>query len=113
MVLSASSSSWCLGRAAACDCGTPWTFLVPFVCETWTGPLANSADPTQMPQNAASDWGLHFLLKLQDDKDKMKQSPVPVLKDNRPTSAINALIYSQSKPIVDAHIIKIGIHSIF
>ena len=23
------SSSWCLGRAAACDCGTPWTFLLP------------------------------------------------------------------------------------
>ena len=22
-----SSSSWCLERAAACDCGTPWTFL--------------------------------------------------------------------------------------
>ena len=20
-----------LGRAAACDCGTPWTFLVPFL----------------------------------------------------------------------------------
>ena len=24
--LSVSSSSWCLGRAAVCDCGTPWTF---------------------------------------------------------------------------------------
>ena len=22
--------SWCLGRTAACDCGTPWTFLLPF-----------------------------------------------------------------------------------
>ena len=20
----------CLGRAAVCDCGTPWTFLLPF-----------------------------------------------------------------------------------
>ena len=28
-VLSVSSSSWCLGRAAVCDCGTPWTFLLP------------------------------------------------------------------------------------
>ena len=27
--LSVSSSSWCLGRAAVCDCGTPWTFLLP------------------------------------------------------------------------------------
>ena len=25
-----SSSSWCLGRAAVCDCGTPCTFLLPF-----------------------------------------------------------------------------------
>ena len=23
------SSSWGLGRAAVCDCGTPWTFLLP------------------------------------------------------------------------------------
>ena len=29
--LSFSSSSWGLGRAAVCDCGTPWTFLLPFV----------------------------------------------------------------------------------
>ena len=28
--LSVSSSSWCLGRAAVCDGGTPWTFLLPF-----------------------------------------------------------------------------------
>ena len=24
------ASSWCLGRAAVCDCGTPWTFLTFF-----------------------------------------------------------------------------------
>ena len=28
--LSVSSSSWSLGWAAFCDCGTPWTFLLPF-----------------------------------------------------------------------------------
>ena len=28
---SVSSSSWCLGRAAVCDCDTPWTFLLPFL----------------------------------------------------------------------------------
>ena len=28
--LSVSSSSWGLGRAAVCDCGTPWTFLLSF-----------------------------------------------------------------------------------
>ena len=27
--LSVFSSSWCLGRSAVCDCGTPWTFLLP------------------------------------------------------------------------------------
>ena len=29
LVLSASTSSWCLGRAAVSDCGIPWTFLLP------------------------------------------------------------------------------------
>ena len=28
--LSVFSSSWGLGRAAVCDCGTPWTFLLSF-----------------------------------------------------------------------------------
>ena len=28
--LSVSSFSWCLGRAAACDCGTTWTFMLTF-----------------------------------------------------------------------------------
>ena len=28
--LSVSSSSWCLGRAAICNCDTPWTSLLPF-----------------------------------------------------------------------------------
>ena len=28
--LSVSASSWGLGRAAVCDCGTPWTFLLLF-----------------------------------------------------------------------------------
>ena len=27
LVLSVPSSSWCLGRAAVCDCGTPWKSL--------------------------------------------------------------------------------------
>ena len=37
--LSVSSSSWALGRAAVCDCGTPWTFLLPvLVLEDFHGP---------------------------------------------------------------------------
>ena len=27
------SSSWCQGLAAACVCGTPWTFLLFFLCK--------------------------------------------------------------------------------
>ena len=30
LFLSVSSSSWFLERAAVCDCGTPWTFVLPF-----------------------------------------------------------------------------------
>ena len=33
--LSVSSSSWGLGGAAVCDCGTPWTFLLPFFDKYW------------------------------------------------------------------------------
>ena len=29
--LDLSVSSWGLGRAAVCDCGTPWTFVLPFL----------------------------------------------------------------------------------
>ena len=42
------------------------------ICKTWTGlsagTMANSADPDQMPQNAASDQGLHALLKFKEVK---------------------------------------------
>ena len=31
LVLSVSYSSLCLGRAVVCDCGTPWTFLLPIL----------------------------------------------------------------------------------
>ena len=32
LVLLVSSSSWCLGRAAVCDCGTPWNFYSYLFC---------------------------------------------------------------------------------
>ena len=35
--LSVSSSSWGLGRAVVCDCGTPWTFLLLF----WASDFSN------------------------------------------------------------------------
>ena len=31
--MSVSSSSWGLGRAAVCDCDTPWNFLLPFLTQ--------------------------------------------------------------------------------
>ena len=58
-----------------------WTILVAVtseccvkrvICKIWTrlsaGTLANSADPDQTPQDAASDQRLHCLLKLQEVK---------------------------------------------
>ena len=46
------------------------------ICKTRTGILENknSANPDQTPQNAASDQGLHCLLKLREFKGLMKQS---------------------------------------
>ena len=38
------------------------------ICKTRTVTLANSADPDQTPQNAASDQGPYCLLKLQQVK---------------------------------------------
>ena len=44
LVLSVSSSPWCLVRAVACYCGIPWTFLFPFFHGDkniyWFGPRA-------------------------------------------------------------------------
>ena len=37
-----------------------------FNCKTWIGTLANSAEPDQTPQNAASFQSLHCLIKLQE-----------------------------------------------
>ena len=39
------------------------------ICKTWTGTLANSADPDEMSQNSASDQSLHCLFKLQEVKN--------------------------------------------
>ena len=42
------------------------------ICKTWTGTLANSADPDQTPQNAAYDQVLHCFLELQEIKGSIK-----------------------------------------
>ena len=34
VVLSVSSSSWCLGRAAVCDCNTPLDFSLTFIARS-------------------------------------------------------------------------------
>ena len=44
-ILSVSSSSWGLGRASVCDCGTPWTFLLPFF--RWMSPLSKKREITK------------------------------------------------------------------
>ena len=65
--------------------------------------LANSADPDKTPQHAASDQGLHCLLELQKLKVKRNSFKSPVQDhfpslhsetiDNRPTSAVSALMF--------------------
>ena len=49
------------------------------ICRNWTGlsagSLANNADSDQMPQNAASDQGLHCLLKLKEGLNETVMSP--------------------------------------
>ena len=44
--MSVSSSSWGLGRAAVCDCGTPWTFLFLFFFFLVTGLVAVGIRPS-------------------------------------------------------------------
>ena len=46
--------------------------------KTWTWDVGKQCRPDQTPQNAASDQGLHFLLKLLEVKGKMKQSLILV-----------------------------------
>ena len=41
-------------------------YVKRIVCNTWTGTLANSADPDQTPQNEPSDYGLYCLPKAQE-----------------------------------------------
>ena len=46
--------------------------------KTWTGAFAKGADLDQTPQNAASNQGVDCMLKLQEVKDSIKQSYLPV-----------------------------------
>ena len=50
--MSVFSSSWCLGRAAVCDCGTPWTFFLPFFSYTLslTDILVDQYTPSVYPR---------------------------------------------------------------
>ena len=43
--LSVSSSSWGLGRAAVCNCGTPWTFLLLFFRPKRCNPAEHVSNP--------------------------------------------------------------------
>ena len=72
MDLSVSSSSWGLGRAAVCDCGTPWTFLLPF----FVHPVFNMTAVLGIPrlcffkkkiekvQNRAARFGSHYANRI-------------------------------------------------
>ena len=47
--LSVSSSSWGLRRAAVCDCGTPWTFFLPFLWKYQISLLVHGQENDQNP----------------------------------------------------------------
>ena len=59
--MSVSSFSSCLGWAAACDCGTPWTFLLPFVRMKQTACLVT--DPVMIASHAFT-FSFYFLGKI-------------------------------------------------
>ena len=47
------------------------------ICKTWTGTLANSPDPDQTPQNAASDQSPHCLLNYRKLRIKRNSLTYP------------------------------------
>ena len=61
--LSVSSSSWGLGRAAVCDCGTPWTFLLPFLIVYMVNDSLQynlfNMPLTHIPNNSMQNRGCH------------------------------------------------------
>ena len=77
------------------------------VYKTWTGALANSADPDRTPQNTMSDQGMHYLLKLQEVKGEtkvLKPCPGPFSQPTLRDSAVSALILPYS--LVNLNIIR-------
>ena len=57
LVLSVSSSSWCLRRAAVCYCGTPWTFLLP----VFLARCGSTIDDMPLAWPAWFNFGFHLL----------------------------------------------------
>ena len=65
--LSVSSSSWCLGGAAVCDCGTPWVFLLPsfveiLVARSTVDTVSLSSTETILLQNVLATYLTHDAL---------------------------------------------------
>ena len=56
LVLSVFSSSWCLGRAAICDCGTPFEFSLTVFCQ---------ATVSSIKHTVCLCWGFTALLSVQ------------------------------------------------
>ena len=67
--MSVSSSSWGLGRAAVCDCGTPWTFLLPFFGSTKTD-VRVSTDERSIVNTHSIDITAMFAVGIKENQDK-------------------------------------------
>ena len=64
---SVSSSSWYLGRTAVCDCGTPWTFLLPFMCSECHGLIVFPLGISGRRCAVSVDFLGHFLYFFDDN----------------------------------------------
>ena len=68
--MSVSSSSWGLGRAAVCDCGTLWTFLLPFIGSTKTYEWI-STDERSIVNTHSIDITAKFAVSIKEKQDRL------------------------------------------
>ena len=74
--MSVSSSSWDLGRAAVCDCGTPWTFFFFF----FFGGGGGGEYPTPIPGISYASITQSPVKKVTVEDAGTQTDPIPGLK---------------------------------
>ena len=99
--LSVSSSSWGLGRAAVCDCGTPWTFILPFFfAANPSNPAFEVTFPPQFQEyyerkpNAIKSFGLCIAPLLESSNINTKNIQNTLFLIFHPGALLNQLFFS-------------------